>query len=576
MNDLDILCARKRFVNGQLKLPWEQHFAAQVLGPSTGKKRSLLDEPSWVGFGDYMQRASSGSQPDYVQQTSVHPGASRRIAVAASLKTDDELLFKSLAMVKFLLLMDLTATSLGDVLAGLVMQLGGEETVTQVLRDTFSKRAPSTVYKRVSAFWRYSKWDQQSGRCNPWYFSEQKIYDYLTYLRSSRAAATSGQCFLSSLLFMHEHVRIKHFDRAFVTPRVKGIEHELLLKKRPLLQARALFLEEVQALEAFVISPSEAHLGIIAGYLMWCLATSSRFSDSMGASGFDVDEAVHSTVVSAGTYRHKTSVSAAQKTTLLPLLGLGRWFADESWATSWLQLMEEAFGQVEGRGFLLPAFSEKSLQWLPRRMSSSEGTLWLRDILTVAGQGRCVESLTTHCLKVTRLAWFTISGKFSMAERRIAGHHLDKEHRSALTYGRDNHLAVLKKEALLLQKIKAGRFDPDESRARHIDREIEEVLQEHVNAQDDEDSDFDHFDEVEDGVDIAEDADHLGQPIRDNPLDPDLIYWQHHLSGTLHIESLPPKFACGRATNANYSAVSGNDLLKWQLCSQCRVAHYGS
>ena len=275
MNDLDILCARKRFVNGQLKLPWEQHFAAQVLGPSTGKKRSLLDEPSWVGFGDYMQRASSGSQPDYVQQTSVHPGASRRIAVAASLKTDDELLFKSLAMVKFLLLMDLTATSLGDVLAGLVMQLGGEETVTQVLRDTFSKRAPSTVYKRVSAFWRYSKWDQQSGRCNPWYFSEQKIYDYLTYLRSSRAAATSGQCFLSSLLFMHEHVRIKHFDRAFVTPRVKGIEHELLLKKRPLLQARALFLEEVQALEAFVISPSEAHLGIIAGCGAWPPAAGS-------------------------------------------------------------------------------------------------------------------------------------------------------------------------------------------------------------------------------------------------------------------------------------------------------------
>ena len=155
-------------------------------------------------------------------------------------------------------------------------------------------------------------------------------------------------------LFMHEHVRIKHFDRAFVTPRVRGIEHELLLKKRPLLQARALFLEEVKALEAFVISPSEAHLGIIAGYLMWCLATSSRFSDSMGASGFDVDEAVHSTVVSAGTYRHKTSVSAAQKTTLLPLLGLGRWFADESWADQ----LAPAYGRgvwSSGRTWIPPA-----------------------------------------------------------------------------------------------------------------------------------------------------------------------------------------------------------------------------
>jgi len=98
-----------------------------------------LDVPSWVGFGDYMQRSGSDSQPDYVQQTSAHPGAMRRIAIAATLKTDDEMLFKSLAMVKFLLLMDLTATSLGDVLAGLVMQVGGEETVTQVLRIHFRR-----------------------------------------------------------------------------------------------------------------------------------------------------------------------------------------------------------------------------------------------------------------------------------------------------------------------------------------------------------------------------------------------------------------------------------------------------
>jgi hypothetical protein len=574
MNDLDVLRARKRYLNGHLKLPWEQHFAGEVLGQQGPKKSSLLDVPSWVGFGDYMQRSGSDSQPDYVQQTSTHPGAMRRIAIAGTLKTDDEMLFKSLAMVKFLLLMDLTATSLGDVLAGLVMQVGGEETVTQVLRDTFSKRAASTVYKRVSCFWRYSKWDQKSGRCNPWHFTEQKVYEYLDFLRSSGAAATSGQCFLAALAFMHEHVRIKHFDKDFLSPRV-GVEHELLLKKRPLLQARALYLNEVEALENFVIDPTEPHLGIIAGYLMWCLATSSRFSDSMEACGFEIDEAQYATVVAAGTYRHKTSVTAMQKTTLLPLLGLGKWFAEVPWAACWLEMMEEAFGQVEGRAFLLPAFSEKSLQWLPRKMSSAEGTLWLRDILKLAGQGRCVESLTTHCLKVTRLAWFTISGKFSLEERRIAGHHLDKEHRSALTYGRDNHLAVLKKEAVLLQKVKMGRFDPDESRARHIDREIDALLQEHVDAQEGEDSDFDHFDEVQDGVDIAEDADNLDHAVVDNPLDPTLTYYQHHLSGTLHIEQAPLKFECGRATNSNYSAVSGNDLLRWQLCSQCRVAKYG-
>lgn len=63
MNDLDVLCARKRYLNGHLKLPWEQHFAGEVLGQQGPKKSSLLDVPSWVGFGDYMQRSGSILNP---------------------------------------------------------------------------------------------------------------------------------------------------------------------------------------------------------------------------------------------------------------------------------------------------------------------------------------------------------------------------------------------------------------------------------------------------------------------------------------------------------------------------------
>ena len=114
-------------------------------------------------------------------------------------------------------------------------------------------------------------------------------------MRSSGAAATSGQCFLAALAFMHEHVRIKQFDKDFLSPRVRGVEHELLLQKRPLLQARALYLSGLKPWRTLLLILP--HLGIIAGYLMWCLATSSRFSDSMGACGFEIDEAQHATVV---------------------------------------------------------------------------------------------------------------------------------------------------------------------------------------------------------------------------------------------------------------------------------------
>lgn len=567
---------RKRFANGHLKLPWEEHFAAKVLG--TDAKSSLLDTPSWVGFGDYMANAVVDKDPVYTTKKHSLPQAAKRIATSEALRTDDEMLFKSLAMVKFLLLMDLGATSLGDVLAGIAMQHGGDISVMQVLKDAFAKRAPSTVHKRVTSFWRYMKWDQAQGIHDPWNLSEEKLYRYMSHLRNSKAAATAGQAFLGAVVFMHEHVTIKSFNRVNLSTRVRGVEHELLLKKRPLLQARSLYVDEVKALERFVITPTEEHLGIMAGYFMWCLATSSRFSDSMGATDFEVDVGSRTVVISAGTYRHKTSTTAMHKTTLLPLMGIGRWFSEHIWAERWLDRMVRLFGPLDKRPFLLPAFSEKAMKWLDRPMSSAEGTLWLRDVMTCAGCGIYAASLTTHCLKVTRLAWFTSSGNpsFSLQERRIAGHHLDREHRSALTYGRDNHLGVLRKEALLLHRIATNQFDPDESRSHQIDRELELVLQEHVDAEEAEDSDFETLDDVRDGADIAEDADEFNHRETQESLDPNVEYMQHHLSGTLHIVRNPLKFCCGRDSNPNYSEVDGSDVMKWQVCSQCVRVRYGS
>lgn len=124
----------------------------------------------------------------------------------------------------------------------------------------------------------------------------------------------------------------------------------------------------------------------------------------MYAEGFTVEVSGDVVLALAETKRHKVASTAERKTTLLPLMGLGRWFADDCWFSKWLDVMESQLGKPSDRKFVLPAYSEKAGKWLDRPMSPGEGTLWMRDIIEAKGVGYLVDTLTTHCLKTTRLA----------------------------------------------------------------------------------------------------------------------------------------------------------------------------
>ena len=149
-------------------------------------------------------------------------------------------------------------------------------------------------------------------------------------------------------------------------------------------------------------------------------------------------------VLHSGTQQHKTATTADKRTTLLPLVCLGSGLMDDPWATAWLMLMQDQEWD-ENRGYLLPAYSELSGTWANRRMTSGEGTLWLRECLSA----RDIDTLgnikrpTTHSRKTTVLPWLAKAGNFSMSERQIMGHHLDRPSTLALTYGRQNFIPIL-------------------------------------------------------------------------------------------------------------------------------------
>ena len=62
--------------------------------------------------------------------------------------------------------------------------------------------------------------------------------------------------------------------------------------------------------------------------------------------------------------------------------------------------------------------------------------------------------------------------EFSLADRQVLGHHLDRPSISALTYGRANFLAPLAKLAKWLELISQGKFRPDDNASAIIAQQL--------------------------------------------------------------------------------------------------------
>ena len=232
------------------------------------------------------------------------------------------------------------------------------------------------------------------------------------------------------------------------------------------------------------------------------------------------------------------------------------------------------------RNYLLPTYSEQKGGWLNRRMTSGEASLWLVECLEHQGM-EVFDSKrlpTTHSCKTTILSWMAKDGRFSISERQVMGHHLDKPSVSALTYGRQNFVPILVKVKKMIDRISSKAFLPDAKPSAMISRAILEEEQQsdelfksmgvQMRPADEDDSASD----VGDMEDLEHETVQL-VPAEERRLvslpSPDL-FEQHRLSGTLHFILDDHKFACGRIRGANYLEPMVDSVHDAPLCEQCR------
>ena len=106
-------------------------------------------------------------------------------------------------------------------------------------------------------------------------------------------AATTANDFLQSWRFLHHAIGLKSGSiEEVVSARVKGAADGMFSTKRKLVQAAPLTTKMVLALEKIVLNGPYIHWRLIAGHLLLCLGSSSRFADSIRLDNIMIDEKV--------------------------------------------------------------------------------------------------------------------------------------------------------------------------------------------------------------------------------------------------------------------------------------------
>ena len=520
------------------------------------------------------------------------PFQKQRLYAARMAKSDDDLRRMALRKLRNIVLFWPDDSQLGRSLRDKAGSLVGEDELQQSLSDAFSGKAIGTLTKRTGDFNRFALWQVEVNGGRPLCPSEADFYKYVTHLRSIGAGATAGSSFLQSWRFVQHTVGAgSGSDGVAESGRVRGVANDMLTKKRKLTQAPPLTSDMVWRLEDLMFSDIDERFKVICGFLLFCIYSCARFADAARAGNPTCETFGHVAIVETTTASYKTG-TGARASVLLPLMALGVGLHDESWAGSWFQA--RARTMVALHSWMMPAISCTSDKWLDRRMTTAEGTYWLRDLLSLAGIP-LDETLrfSTHSLKCTCLSWVAKAGTMTFKERLVLGHHLEEETKMAVVYSRDAIGHVMAKLLRLVRSIRDGIFDPDASRAARIaaatGMDVSQLgLSEKTPLEDElegrlaEDERICNQADDSDGSDVGEEAD-LHHEILRLPEDQALTNRssfpevslqrcvQHVLSGIVHMKMGDNRLLCGRKNSSNMKAVSFGEDSKHDhdFCEQC-------
>jgi hypothetical protein len=134
----------------------------------------------------------------------------------------------------------------------------------------------ATLAKRSSALWRFHNWCIDNGLGPAVSATESMIYRYLQCLKE-HGAPTTASSFLQAWTFLHFHAGFLGQGVDALSSRVRGAARAMYSLERPLRQAYPLTVLMMVALENVATLAPYDHWRIIAGHMLLCLGSCSRF-----------------------------------------------------------------------------------------------------------------------------------------------------------------------------------------------------------------------------------------------------------------------------------------------------------
>ena len=136
-------------------------------------------------------------------------------------------------------------------------------------------------------------------------------------------------------------------------------------------------------------SSHDDRLRTIVGFLLFCIYSCARFGDAAKADSqgleFQQSSAADLTLVEIGLSEYKTA-TGERKAVLLPLIALGCGLDSFSWSEQWY--IARRGSRADEMPYLMCAEDYNGEAWLGRRMTTAEGSFWVKDVLAMFGHGQ--------------------------------------------------------------------------------------------------------------------------------------------------------------------------------------------
>ena len=452
------------------KLPWENPALSQVFRTADKWQGTFLAQCS-----DVFLPTSIGGE-DVLRSTVINDKQSSNLAtlfeppvLKVNLRRvrhelpDEDIRRVAICKIRDIVLQDPLATQLGSSVVGLAKGETFSTLAEQSIRDCFRMKASGTLQKRASSLWRLAKLLRAQGVLNPLRLSEEQLYVALCELRTNGAGATAAQHMIEALFFLDATAKLTLVDiRAVVSGRCRGVAKDMYLMKNPLEQKQPLLLRQVRYLEQLFHTVPNT-MKCILGQLLFCIHACCRWKDSQRLRAISIESGHVETLIHAEALMSKTTLSAESRTRFLPYIAMGTGVSGADWGSGWLEARKAELLDCGDGDFILPSFSERTVQWTGNPMSASEATYWLREFLEETLDSGEALRYGSHSCKTTVLTWAgrCVQIQFTPTERRLLGHHLEANMKSILTYSRESYLTLYSRVLQMFRLMRDGSFDPD-------------------------------------------------------------------------------------------------------------------